>query len=55
MPKAYIAAPFTSKMTNKKHGLYGEVTDESYKDFLLTIECNIFTFEASMVVIFAPT
>jgi len=38
MPKAYIAAPFTSKMTNKKHGFYGEVTDENYKTFLETID-----------------
>ncbi len=38
MPKAYIAAPFTSKMSNKKHGFYGEITDENYKNFLKTIE-----------------
>jgi len=38
MPRVYIAAPFTSKMGNKKHGFYGEVTDEDYKNFLLTID-----------------
>ncbi len=38
MPKVYIAAPFTSKMSNKKHGFYGEITDEKYKNFLETIE-----------------
>ena len=38
MPKAYIAATFTSKMGNKKHGVYGEITDENYKNFLESIE-----------------
>lgn len=38
MPKAYIAAPFSSKMANRKHGLYGEITDDKYKNFLETIE-----------------
>jgi len=38
MPKAYIAAPFSSKMENKKHGMYGEIVDEEYKTFLKTIE-----------------
>jgi nucleoside 2-deoxyribosyltransferase len=38
MPKAYIAAPFTSRMANKKHGIYGELSDSDYKKFLLDIE-----------------
>lgn len=38
MPKAFIAAPFTSKMSNKKHGLYGEISDSDYKKFLEDIE-----------------
>lgn len=38
MIKAFIAAPFTSKMSNKKHGLYGEISDANYKKFLEDIE-----------------
>lgn len=38
MPKAYIAAPFSSRMANKKHGLYGELSDSEYKKFLEDIE-----------------
>jgi len=38
MPKAFISAPFTSKMVNKKHGLYGEISDSDYKKFLEDIE-----------------
>jgi len=38
MSKAFIAAPFTSKMSNKKHGLYGEISDTDYKKFLEDIE-----------------
>jgi len=38
MQRVYIAAPFTSKMANKKHGFYGEIVDDKYKNFLETIE-----------------
>ena len=38
MPKAFISAPFTSKMSNKKYGLYGEIPDGDYKRFLEDIE-----------------
>src|SRR3989344_60337 len=38
MARAYIAAPFTCKMSDKRHGLYGEITDTDYKSFLEAIE-----------------
>lgn len=41
MPRAYIAAPFSSKMTNKKHGEYGEVNDPDYRKFLEDIEAVV--------------
>ncbi len=41
MPKAYIAAPFSSRMANKKHGSYGELSDANYRKFLLDIEDTV--------------
>jgi len=38
MPKAYIAAPFTSRMANKKDSAISEITDEEYKNFLEDVE-----------------
>jgi hypothetical protein len=41
MPKAYIAAPFTSKMANRKYGSYGEINNDEYKKFLESIESAV--------------
>lgn len=43
MPKAYISAPFTSKsvFTGNRAKAYGEIKDESYKNFLEAIDSAV--------------
>lgn len=43
MPKAYISAPYTSKavITGNKAKAYGEIKDESYKNFLESIDSAV--------------
>jgi deoxyadenosine/deoxycytidine kinase len=41
MPKAYIAAPFTSKSIFKAPQVYGKIVDTAYRNFLETIEATV--------------
>lgn len=41
MPKAYISAPYTSKAVNNGHKAFGEIKDESYKNFLEAIDSAV--------------
>jgi hypothetical protein len=40
MPKVYITAPFTKKSINGSNKVYGEIKDESYKNFLEIIDAT---------------
>lgn len=41
MPKAYIAAPFTSKSNFKAPQVYGKIIDSAYRNFLESIEATV--------------